>query len=228
MGETILNPKQMNVQEIVHPERRTLSASQEAITVDQWLSRSVAGDEDCRRRLFEWVHARAMEYFESKCGIEPLLHIQDAQDLASECVVEFSKCWTRVRSVTHYCRRMYKNNLRRFLKRKRRLLTRECVLNSDEVERFGREAISVHPNFEFERYSDDDERRLRFAAAELSQADAVIRELYHYRIFVGAMTYSEIADLVGATETSLRMRMARFNRRVRKRYESKCMCRSEV
>lgn len=187
--------------------------------LQDWLENALAGDEVSRTRMFSWVHSSAIHYFETKSFVEPLLSVQDAQDLASECIEEFSKAWQRVRSVCHYCRRMFKNNLRRFLKRKRKGLQRECALMADAFEHYGTEFISVYPSFEFERFSDEDHRRRRVAESELRNADDIIKELFHYRVLVGSLTYREIADLLGATETSLRMRMARFNRRVRTRHD---------
>jgi len=183
------------------------------------LERALAGDDVSRTRMFSWVHSSAIRYFESKSFSEPLLSIQDAQDLASECIEEFSKAWQRIRSVCHYSRRMFKNNLRRFLKRKRKGLRRECALMADEFEHYGTEFIAVYPSFEFERLSDEDHRRHRVAESELRDADDIIKEIFHYRILAGSLTYGEVAEILGATETSLRMRMARFNRKVRTRHD---------
>jgi len=165
-----------------------------------------------------WVHEQALQYYLAKAGIEPLLTPQDAEDLASECILEFSKCWNRVRSIPHYCRRMYKNNLHRYLKRKRRHLHRESRLVPEEADRSVQRAVSCSMRFEFERFSDEDLGRIRFASNELERADEVVRTLFQYRVLAGSLTYAEIGEYVGATETSLRMRMARFNRRVRRRY----------
>ena len=198
--------------------RRPSPEDDNAQAIESWFTRSLTGDETSRGYVFAWVHAGASDYFSAKAGIEPLLSLQDAEDLASECVVEFSKSWKRVRSVTHYCRRMYKNNLRRYLKRRRGALHRECALEPEAIEQLGCEAVLVRPEFEFERFTDDDLKRIRFATNELESADEVVRDLFHYRVFAGALTYGEIAEFAGATETSLRMRMARFNRRVRRRY----------
>lgn len=184
----------------------------------EWLEESLLGNDLSKSRMFEWVHGCALIYFISKCSSEPLLSTQDAQDLASECVYEFSKSWRRVRSVSHYCRRMYKNNLLRFLKKKRRNVRRECTLSSVDIDQLETEAVSVYPQFEFESLNDEDRLKVKFASEELQNAEEIIRELFHYRVFEGAMTYREISELVDATETSLRMRMARFNRRVRDRY----------
>lgn len=184
----------------------------------EWLDESLDGNELSKSRMFEWVHGCALVYFISKSRSESLLSTQDAQDLASECVFEFSKSWHRIRLVSHYCRRMYKNNLRRFLKKKRMNLRRVCALSSIDIEQIGTDSVSVHPNFEFESLSDEQRRQVQFAFEELQNAEQVVRELFRYRVFEGTMTYREIAELVDATETSLRMRMARFNKRVRDRY----------
>ena len=205
-------------------DRQTLVIESKRVAVydtefpESWLDESLNGDDISKSRMFEWVHGCALVYFISKSSSEPLLSAQDAQDLASECVFEFSKSWRRVRSVSHYCRRMYKNNLLRFLKKKRRNLLRECALSSVDIDQMGTESVCVYPKFEFESLSDEDRLRVQFASKELQNAEQIIRELFHYRVFEGAMTYREIAELVDATETSLRMRMARFNRRVRDRY----------
>jgi DNA-directed RNA polymerase specialized sigma24 family protein len=194
------------------------SGRSDRTAIERWHADSLNGDEASRRQMMRWVHEQAMTYYLSKAGIEPLLTPQDAEDLASECILEFSRCWNRVRSIPHYCRRMYKNNLHRYLKRKRRNLHRESRLASEETDRAVQKAVSCRMCFEFERFSDEDLGRIRFATEELERADEVVRTLFHYRVLSGSLTYAEIGDVVGATETSLRMRMARFNRRVRRRY----------
>lgn len=181
----------------------------------EWLIGSQAGEEESRLRMYAWVHRCALNYYLSKTVIEPLLSYHDAQDLASDCLIEFERSWREVRSLPHYTRRMLKNNLQRFLKRKRRVLQRERTLGSDEMELQAYEAIRYTPVFEFERLSDEDERRYRSAVCALRQADPIVQDLFKYRVFSETMTYREIAEHLGASETSLRMRMARFNKRVR-------------
>ena len=186
--------------------------------LDEWLQLSLDGDATSRNRMLIWVHQAALDYYLAKVHVEALLTRADALDMASESVVEFDRSWRRVRTVAHYCRRMFKNNLSRFLKRKRRLLQREQELDVLRSDTSGVSISVEQPLFEFDRFSDDQLRRLRLARRELDLADNAIRSLFDYRVFVGNLTYAEIGEILGTTETSLRMRMTRFNRKVRNRY----------
>ena len=186
--------------------------------LDEWLEQSRAGDVISRNKMLIWVHRSALEYFQAKVPLEALLTTADAWDMASESVIEFERSWIRVRRVGHYCRRMYKNNLNRFLKRKRRLLRRELALDITHIERANIESAVANPRFEFERLSDGDKRKIATAQAELDQADPALKCLFEYRVFSGRLTYAEIGEILGTSETSLRMRMTRFNRRVKNRH----------
>jgi DNA-directed RNA polymerase specialized sigma24 family protein len=186
--------------------------------LDKWLQLSLDGDATSRNRMLIWVHQTALEYYLAKVHVEALLTHADALDMASESVVEFERSWRRVRTVAHYCRRMFKNNLNRFLKRKRRLLQREQDLDAPGLESSAISVSGGQPIFEFDRFSDDQLRKLRLARRELDMADDAIRSLFDYRVFAGNLTYAEIGEILGTSETSLRMRMTRFNRKVRNKY----------
>jgi DNA-directed RNA polymerase specialized sigma24 family protein len=185
--------------------------------LDDWLKQSRAGSAVSRNQMLVWVHRAALEYYLSKVHVEALFSKPDAWDLASESVVEFERSWHRVRTVAHYCRRMFKNNLSRFLKRKRKMMHREQELDVPGLESSVISVSGTQPVFEFESMSDEQLRRLQIARQELVLADDVIRCLFNYRVFSGCLTYAEIGEILGTTETSLRMRMTRFNRRVRNR-----------
>ena len=200
---------------VLRDGRHAPDEQEEPAGPDAWLHRSLAGDESDRQRMFVWVHECGRRYYLEKTAVEPLLSYHDAQDLATEALIEFEKSWRRVRSVEHYTRRMLKNNLQRFLKRKRRCLKRESILAPEQIEYHASEAVIHTPEFGFERFSDEDLRRVHTASDALEQADPIVQLLFRYRVFSESMTYREISEIVGATETSLRMRMARFNRRVR-------------
>lgn len=187
--------------------------------LDEWLVQSRNGDMISRNRMLIWVHHTALDYYSSKVSVEPLMSTADAWDMASDSVIEFERSWKRVRRVAHYCRRMFKNNLNRFLNRKRRLLLREQELDLDFIERACIASVSTLPKFDFERLSDDECYQVATARAELEKADESVKKIFEYRVFSGRLTYAEIGELIGASETSLRMRMTRFNRRVKIRHE---------
>lgn len=185
---------------------------------ESWHEGALGGCELNKAQMFEWVYNCALRYYLTKSLTEPLLGKQDAQDLASECIIEFSKSWPRIRCVSHYCRRMFKNNLHRFLKKRRREVNRDCSLTEMDAECDSLEASLCLLAPAIDVLSDDDEKRLRFVKRELQSADDVVQTLFKLRVFEGPFTYREIAEQVDASETSLRMKMARFNRKVRDRY----------
>jgi len=186
--------------------------------LDDWLEQSRKGNVISRNKMLIWVHRSALEYYHSKVPLETLLTTADAWDMASDSVVEFERCWLRVRRVSHYCRRMFKNNLNRFLTRKRRLLRREQELDLNFIEHTNIPAAVAIPSFQFERLSDEERYKVAVARDELDQADESVKFLFEYRVFSGRLTYAEIGEILGTSETSLRMRMTRFNRRVKNRY----------
>jgi DNA-directed RNA polymerase specialized sigma24 family protein len=200
------------------PNPRPVSVEPHYDIVEDWLEQSRSGDTQSRDKMLIWVHRTAVDYFCSKVSTEPLFSLADAWDLASDSVVEFERSWTRVRRVSHYCRRMYKNNLNRYLHRKRKQMLREQALDHEGTQ--GREAaISVMiPRFDFELHSDEEKAKIATARAELERADDTLRSLFEYRVFSGQLTYAQIGALLGASETSLRMRMTRFNKRVKNRH----------
>ncbi|TDI72811.1 MAG: sigma-70 family RNA polymerase sigma factor [Bacteroidetes bacterium] len=189
--------------------------------LDEWLSRSLDGDVTSRDKMLVWVHTSALEYYLGKVHVEPLLSKSDAWDMASESVVEFERSWSRVRKVAHYCRRMFKNNLSRFLRKKRKSMHREQELSVPDLDTLSVSVTGFYPVFEFDAFTDDQLDQLRIARRELDMADDIVRCLFEYRVFAGCLTYAEIGEILGTSETSLRMRMTRFNRRVRSRYEDR-------
>jgi hypothetical protein len=86
------------------------------------------------------------------------------------------------------------------------------------IERLIIPKATVFPKFDFERFSDEDNFKVATARAELDLADDTVKCLFEYRVFSGRLTYAEIGKILGTSETSLRMRMTRFNRRVKNRH----------
>jgi len=103
--------------------------------IQELLLDAQSGIAEAKSQLLTWLYRLALDYFYTKVSTEQRLSHQDAQDLACDTVIEFSKSWQSVQSPIHYARRMMKNNLARFLKRERIRSKRVCTLDADIVER---------------------------------------------------------------------------------------------
>jgi len=183
------------------------------------LSAAQSGKAEARAELLTWLYRTALDYFYSKVSIEQRLSAEDAQDLACETVIEFSKSWLGVQTPIHYARRMMKNNLARFLKKERLRCQRVCALDSDVVERLEKRG-QRHTGFHEDDSIDDNDRiKCHLIQHEMSHADASIQSIIHYRVLAGSLTYAEIAGILNTSDTSLRMRMTRFKHRVRERHD---------
>ena len=105
----------------------TRSCSISAAELDDLLLSAKQGCDNSEQRLYTWFYDEGLVYFRQKVTSEALLTYSDAEDLAGESLLEFQKALPRVRTVTRYARRMFKNNLIRFLAKSRNRKRRECL-----------------------------------------------------------------------------------------------------
>lgn len=178
-----------------------------------------------RDELFLIVYTYASDYYTSRARREPILTHTEAEDLAGETLLEFQRHWKKIRNHEHYVRRMCRNNLFRFLKRKRQREGRESLwtdLGMNEESMVDSSWNTSLPNGRvFESLNDEQMEQLRFSLACIGQADDLTQRLIMYRTGLHPMTYREIEELTGCTEAALRMRYARFRALVQEKYR-KC------
>jgi DNA-directed RNA polymerase specialized sigma24 family protein len=150
-----------------------------------------------------------------KVGVEVRLSPTDAEELAGMFLLEFERAWPRIRSVGHYTRRMLRNNLRRYLRRKRELRRREAPYASHELDRIPDSALHVSESHPIERWGDDEAAQFAAVRETLSRTDPLTRDLMALRSGDPPLSYAVIAVRLNTTETALRMRAARFYQAVR-------------
>lgn len=176
------------------------------------------GDRQARDRLLGWVYDDGLAYFLGASAREQLLSPDEAADLAGDCVLEFDRALPRVHNAVHYARRMYRNNLGRYLRRKRARLMREiCQASVPEravrpAETSGRRRQGVH------RLDDEERRMWRAARRRIRKADPEMQQIIRFRLAAEPLSYRLIGEIMGASEPALRMKMTRFCRSVRREY----------
>jgi RNA polymerase sigma factor (sigma-70 family) len=167
------------------------------------------------------VYDEALDYFGGAVSREQLLGPEEAEDLAGDCVLEFSRVLDRVRKPEHYARRMFRNNLRRYLRRKRIRMKREssdadAPVGSSVPDRPALAASDI--TCRHERFDDVDRRRYHTARRRIERADDQMRQIIRYRLAAEPLPYRVIGEILGQSEPALRMRMTRFCRSVRREF----------
>ena len=90
-----------------------LPATDDAL--QEWHSDAIKGDAIAMEKLFLWVYCEASLYYSRKSIELARLTAEDAEDLATQFVLEFESVWRDVRSVARYTRAVLKRNLNRHL-----------------------------------------------------------------------------------------------------------------
>jgi len=175
-----------------------------------------------RDELFMIVYSYACNYFTKRARREPILTHAEAEDLAGETLLEFQRHWANIRNPEHYVRRMCRNNLFRFLKRKRQREGRESLwtdlgldeeLMADPAWIKGQVLSGLSGSL-----NDEQLEQLRFSLECIGQADDLTQRIIMYRTSLRPRTYREIEELTGCNEAMLRMRYARFRALVQEKY----------
>ena len=179
------------------------------------LQRAKGGDRDACHRLLGWAYRSARDYYGRKVGVEVLLSPVDAEELAGMFFIEFERAWPRIQSVRHYTRRMLRNNLRRYLRRKRERRVRVAQYSGHDLDLIPASALHVAEPHPMERWSDDEASQFAAVRETLARSDPLTRNLMALRSGDPPLSYAVIAVRLRSTETALRMRAARFYRAVR-------------
>jgi len=106
---------------------------------------------------------------------------------------------------------MFRNNLGRFLRRKRARLVKEAAERREA-------ATTVLAEATRSSFDDEQRRMWRTARRRIDAADAEMRQIIRYRTAAEPLPYRVIGEILGANEPALRMRMTRFCRSVRREY----------
>lgn len=185
----------------------------------EWLERAKSGDPGARQALLGWAYGKARSYYLGKVRVEAALSWNDAEDLTGAFLVEFHRAWPRVCAVRNYTRRMLRNNLNRYLQRKRVVRRREAPFAREQEAQYAAWAIPGSEESGSDGYGEELWRRRAAIEAALSSADELTRTLILFRLGSEKLSYRDVALRLGATESALRMRAARFYRVVRDEHE---------
>lgn len=194
-----------------------LSADDE--DVEDWLKAAKVGDEASQERLCCWVYATARQYYLQKLKVEPWLSMQDAEELATQCYLEFERAWPRLRSATHYTRRVLPTNLRRYLQRKKQRQRREAPTTPARLIQL-HDASSGKPQRPWERWSDREWLQYRITLQVLNNADDTTRAILNYRLENPPLPCKLIAQKLDLTAPAVRMRISRFYAAVRQHFQA--------
>ena len=194
-------------------ERAIINASDSQI--EQWHEHAKEGQEEAREKLCCWVYLTAFDYYHSKVSVERHFTSHDAEELTSQFFIEFEQMLPRIRTVTHFTRRMLGQMLGRYIRRERKHYDREWThsfLDESSISRY----VDEHYDLAWERWSDPVWYQNQATLHELRKTDAITRKIIEYR--VRDVAYSVIAVEIRLSEAALRMRVARFYDAVRQRY----------
>jgi len=167
-----------------------------------------------RERRLSAAYDLAQQYFLSKARVEPLLGIHEAQDLAGQTILEFEKRWSRVDNPVHYVRRMCRNNLMRFLQRKRQHGLRETLVA--DPHQFECTPDQYRPPIE--DWCDVQVNKIHCITRGLSAAPSLTRFVVTMRVAECPARYADLESMTGVSEAALRMRFARFCKHIRNEY----------
>lgn len=192
-------------------ERSIRAASDDQ--VETWLSGAKRGDSVSKEKLCCWAYLTAAEYYQGRVQTEKNLSMQDAEDLTAEFFADFEQALPRMESATHFSRHLMMRKLGRYLQSERRRYSRSPGFESSG----GEEPVEEVPHRPWEHWSDLEWSQYRATLIVLSELDTVSRRIVDLRARNAA--YEHIAEETGLSEAAVRMRMARFYKAVRSRFE---------
>jgi hypothetical protein len=174
-----------------------------------------------REKLFCWAYLTASNYYCLKVKSEANLTLVDAEELASGFFLEFERTLPRLKSAARFTRYVLKQNLKRYLKRKKRLRQRETNVTEEEINPQTIAASFETPSPPWENWSDEDFHQYKAVLETYRETDEITQKIIKYRLEDPPRPYKNISDQLKMTETSIRMRVMRFYSAVRRNYEEK-------
>lgn len=194
-------------------ERLILNASDSEIS--RWHEDAKNGNKVAKGKLCAWAYFTASEYYHSKVSSEKHFSFHDAEELTSQFYLEFEQRLPRIRTATHFTRRLLSRMLGRYISREKHRHLRETTRATfDDVFSVVDDSVDAP----WERWSDHVWHQYRATLHELQSTDEVTRRIIEYR--VKEAKYEQIAKEVNLSEAAVRMRVARFYKAVRDRFKS--------
>ncbi len=197
------------------PEEQALVSARDP-EVEAWLQHAHGGNRAALEKLQQWAYLTARNYYTWKVDETPGLAADQVDELTNDFFLEFDLAWPRMRSATHYTRRLLKNHWIRYCEKKHKQKRREAPLqDADQGE--VRHAAEI-PDQPWEKWDDDELLQYHIVLQMLQEAKPALREVIALRLKDPPVEYRAIAKSLKTSETSIRMRVSRFYSAVRKRY----------
>lgn len=176
------------------------------------------GNHSAKEDLFDWAYWTGHHYYQMKVVSEKLLTPEDAEDLTSDFFLEFERALPRLRSATGFTRHVLKQNLKRYLRRKRRRQIKEKLLSHTEMNRKSRDSMVEQQTHVWEVWSDEEFLQYQAVLQVLRETDEATKQIMQLRLQDPPMQFNRIAERMKISETAARMRATRFYGLVRQKY----------
>jgi DNA-directed RNA polymerase specialized sigma24 family protein len=189
--------------------------------VEGLLQSSNCGNEIDRDKLYRWAYLTASNYYCMKVKFEADLTSIDAEELSSDFFLEFERTLPRMKSATRFTRYVLKQNLKRFLKRKKALRYRETGVREEEIH--SQKVLSYREEIlrPWEDWTDEDFLQYKTVLETFQKTDETTQKIIKYRLEDPPLPYKDISDQLKISETAIRMRVMRFYSAVRQKYDKK-------
>ncbi|NNE34657.1 MAG: hypothetical protein HKN13_05450 [Rhodothermales bacterium] len=190
-----------------------LSVSDDAL--QEWHRSALSGDSAAMDRLMLWAYWEANRYYQLKSRRLVGLSPHDAEDLASEFILDFQAVWRDVRSVARYTRYVLKKNLNRHLA-SRSIRGRSVSISLLESPHHA----VTQDHAPWMRISDRGYQAYNVLCDEFYVLPKSERIVVRGRLEQPPIPYAVLCEPLGLDVVNARMQVCRFFERIRKRCEN--------
>ena len=187
--------------------------------VESLLKLAQDGDDEARDKLSHWVYLTGQEYYQNKIAAERLLSKEDAEDLTTNVFLEFENSLPHLKSATRFTRYLLKQNLKRYLRRKRQKRLREVPIPLQEIIEKHKSPDDTSQRHDWQDWTDDEFLQYQAVLQTLQQSDETTQQIIRARLEEPPIQFNEIAARLSMSETSVRMRAVRFYSQVREQFK---------
>ncbi|HHL73626.1 MAG TPA: Lrp/AsnC family transcriptional regulator [Bacteroidetes bacterium] len=187
--------------------------------VESLLKAAQNGDAAAWDKLSHWVYLTGQEYYQSKIAAEQHLSKEDAEDLTTSLFLEFENNLPHLKSATRFTRYLLKQNLKRYLRRKRQKRLREVLVPLQKIIEKHKSPDDTSQQHAWQDWTDDEFLQYQSVLQTLQQSDDTTQQIIRARLEEPPIQFNEIAARLSMSETSVRMRAVRFYSQVRKQFK---------
>jgi len=198
-------------------EKALLEISDEE--AERLLENAQEGNVEAKDKLYCWAYLTAYQYFNWSAQRENAIAVEDAEDLTAAFFLEFESTLPRLKSAARFTRHVIKQNLQRYIKRKKIRQHREILTPDQALENKAGDSAAEAEVEPWKDWTEEQFMQYRAVLEALKNADGSTQKIIQYRMEDPPLEHKEIAGLLKMSETSIRMRVTRFYSLVRKKYE---------